>query len=119
MKKAILLIALAGTSYSAMAQKKPKADSMDVQKQEFTVDPQKVYQIPLTLNAEAIYAITLSADDWAQVKTSPKLSGEQITRLEQLAIAVRKAITEIQQNAIQKDYEAFEVAKKESSKPPK
>ncbi|MBD1394253.1 hypothetical protein [Mucilaginibacter glaciei] len=111
MKKAILLIALVGISLTTIAQKKTvsaiKNHEAYVAAPSFTVDPQKVYQIPLTLNAEAIYAITLTPDEWAQIKASPKLSGQQITELEKLAADIRKAIITLQQQAIQKDYDAF------------
>ncbi|WP_374949636.1 hypothetical protein [Mucilaginibacter sp.] len=74
---------------------------------EFKQDPNKVYSITLQLNAVAISALISSPEEWAAIRSSARLSGEQITQIQQLAQAVRSAISAQQRDADLKDYSEF------------
>jgi hypothetical protein len=111
MRKIILIITIVLISTITYAQTSPvtsSPDSLNASSQKaFKADPNKTYTIQLALNTQAISVLTATPEDWKQIKTSPKFTGEQITQLEQLADVVRKLILQQQQNQIQKDYEKF------------
>jgi hypothetical protein len=111
MKKIILIIMIAlinTVSHAQTTQTASDTDSLSTLSQKrFKADPNKTYTIQLALNTQGISVLTATPEDWKQIKTSPKFTGEQITQLEQLADVVRKLILQQQQNQIQKDYEKF------------